>query len=98
MNRKSIAAALVLVASAGAALADDIGIENNPFTATKSRTEVLAELQQHRAARVNVYADDYNPLATFRSATTREEVRAGVPLRSMQPQGEIVAGQPFNAQ
>ena len=75
MNRKSLAAALVLVASAGAALADDITIDPTPFTSTRSRAEVQAELQQFRAA-VNPWAQDYNPLQSFTSSKTRAQVTA----------------------
>lgn len=70
MNR-NIALALLL-ASAGAH-ADDITMDP-PFTSTLSRAQVLQDLQQHRQAGVNPWADDYNPLAGLRSALTREQV------------------------
>lgn len=70
MNR-TIAFALLL-ASAGA-YADDITMEP-PFTSTLSRAQVLQDLQQHRQSGVNPWADDYNPVAGFRSALTREQV------------------------
>jgi hypothetical protein len=69
MNRK-IALALLLV-SAGA-YADDITMDP-PFTSTASRAQVLQELQQFRQSGVNPWADEYNPVAGFRSARTREE-------------------------
>ena len=70
MNRK-IALALLL-ASAGAH-AEDITMDP-PFTSTASRAQVLQELHQHRQSGVNPWADDYNPVAGFRSALTREQV------------------------
>lgn len=70
MNRK-IALALLL-ASAGA-YADDITMDP-PFTSTASRAQVLQELHQYRQSGVNPWADDYNPVAGFRSALTREQV------------------------
>ena len=76
MNRKSLAAALVLIASAGSVLADDITIDNTPFTSAKSRAEVQAELQQFRGAGVNPWAQDYNPLQSFTGSKTRAQVTA----------------------
>ena len=76
MNRKSLAAALVLIASAGAALADDITIDSTRFVSGKSRSEVQAELQQFQRAGVNPWAQDYNPLQSFASAKTRSQVTA----------------------
>ncbi|NNU45118.1 DUF4148 domain-containing protein [Ramlibacter montanisoli] len=76
MNRKSLAAALVLIASAGSVLADDITIDNTPFTSAKSRAEVQAELQQFRSAGVNPWAQDFNPLQSFTGSKTRAQVTA----------------------
>ena len=76
MNRKSLAAALVLIASAGSVLADDITIDPTPFASAKSRAEVQAELQQFRSAGVNPWAQDYNPLQSFASGKSRAEVTA----------------------
>lgn len=75
MNRKTLAAALVLVASAGSALADDITIDTNPFSSTQSRAAVQAQVQQFRAS-VNPWAQDYNPLQSFTSGKTRAQVTA----------------------
>jgi hypothetical protein len=77
MNRKTFAAALVLIASAGSALADDITIDSNRFVSGKSRAEVQAELQQFQRAGVNPWAQDYNPLQSFASGKTRAQVSAG---------------------
>jgi hypothetical protein len=76
MNRKSLLAALVLVASAGSALADDITIDNTPFVSTRTRAEVLAELQQFKASGVNPWSQNFDQLKAFRSATTRAQVSA----------------------
>lgn len=76
MNRKTFAAALVLIASAGSALADDITIDGTRFVSGKSRAEVQAELQQFQRAGVNPWAQDYNPLQSFASSKTRAQVSA----------------------
>ncbi len=76
MNRKTLAAALVLVASAGSALADDITVDTTPFVSAKSRAQVQAELQQFRAAGVNPWSQSYNPLKSFTSGKTRAQVSA----------------------
>jgi hypothetical protein len=77
MNRKTFVAALVLIASAGSALADDITIDSTRFVSGKSRAEVQAELQQFQRAGVNPWAQDYNPLQSFASGKTRAQVSAG---------------------
>jgi hypothetical protein len=76
MNRKTLAAALVLIASAGSALADDITIDNTRFVSSKSRAEVQADLQQFQRAGVNPWAQDYNPLQSFSSGKSRAQVTA----------------------
>jgi hypothetical protein len=74
MNRK-LAATLVFAAAAiaGNAFADDITVDNSHFVSSKSRAEVQAQLAQRTA---NVWSTQYNPLATFKSEKSREEVRA----------------------
>ena len=76
MNRKTFAAALVLIASAGSALADDITIDSTRFVSGKSRAEVQAELQQFQRAGVDPWAQDYNPLQSFASGKSRAQVTA----------------------
>jgi hypothetical protein len=76
MNRKPLAAALILVAAAGSALADDITIDTTPFTGSRTRAEVQAELQQYQQQGVNPWARNYDPLQSFRSGTTRAQVTA----------------------
>ena len=76
MNRKSLAALAIAAAASGAALADDITIDTQPFTSTATRAEVKAELAQARAAGVNPWSTQYNPLKGFQSTRTRAEVTA----------------------
>jgi hypothetical protein len=76
MNRKILAAALVLIASAGTAFADDITIDSKPFVSSLSRAQVQAELQQFQRAGVNPWAQDYNPLQSFTGSKTRAQVTA----------------------
>ena len=76
MNRNKFALAVALfigTAAAGSAFADDIAIDSTPFTSTKSRAEVQAELRKPGA---NPWSTQYNPLATFKSSVTRAQVRA----------------------
>jgi hypothetical protein len=77
MNRK-LASAFVIAAAAvaGNAFADDITLDTTPFTASKSRVEVQAELAQYKAAGVNPWSTQYNPLKQFKSAKSREQVVA----------------------
>jgi hypothetical protein len=78
MNRFFIASALAVAAAAtmSAARADDITIDPHPFVSTRSVGEVQQELQQYKAAGVNPWSTSYNPLASFRSTTTRAQVTA----------------------
>lgn len=77
MNRHlalALVAAVAAAAAASPAFADDITIDPTPFTSTRSRAEVIGEMQQFRQAGANPWADEYNPLAEFRSDRTREQV------------------------
>lgn len=76
MNRK-IALALAL-AAAGTAYADDITIDPVPFTSTLTRAEVIADMMQFRASRVDPWAQEYDPLAHFQGMRSREQVNAEV--------------------
>jgi len=69
-----VAAAAIAAAAASPAFADDITIDPTPFVSTRSRADVIGELQQFRHAGTNPWADEYNPLAQFRSDRTREQV------------------------
>ena len=76
MHAKTTVAALLLAAFAGSALADDPTIVNEQFAGSRTRAEVNAELAAYRAAGVNPWANSYQPLKYFRSATSREAVVA----------------------
>ena len=64
---------MILASTGAVALADDITMDP-PFTSTASRAQVIHELQLYRQAGINPWADDYSPLAQFRSERTRQEV------------------------
>ena len=76
MNRK-IATAFVLAAAAvaGNAFADDITLAPE-FVPQATRAQVQADLAQYKQAGVNYWSTQYNPLKTFKSTTTREQVTA----------------------
>ena len=76
MNRAHAISLAIALAAAGNALADDITMEPKPFVSTASRSQVQDELMQSRKAGINIWADDYNPTADFRSSMTRAEVTA----------------------
>jgi hypothetical protein len=77
MNRYLAASVLAIAAAAAStAFADDITIDTNPFTSTRSAGQVQAELQQFRASGVNPWAQEYDQLAGFRSGKTSAQVRA----------------------
>src|SRR5262249_14802791 len=59
-----------------AARADDITIDNTPFHSQLTRAEVQADLLQYRQAGVNPWSTSYNPLKSFQSTLTRDQVRA----------------------
>jgi hypothetical protein len=77
MNR-NIASALVIAAAAvaGNAFADDITIDTTPFTGSKSRAEVQADLAQFKRAGTSPWSTQYNPLAKFQGVKTRAQVVA----------------------
>jgi hypothetical protein len=51
-------------------------LPSQPFASTQSRAQVQAELAAYQKAGVNPWSIRYNPLNSFRSATTREAVVA----------------------
>jgi hypothetical protein len=75
MNR-TVISALVLAAAAGSALAETPTVVNENFVSTRTRADVQAELQAFKQSGVNPWSIQYNPLRTFKSATTREQVVA----------------------
>ena len=74
MNR-TLFAAIALVA-ASSAFAESPLANTTPFTGSKSRAEVQAELQQYKASGVNPWSQSYNPLRGFQSSKTRAQVTA----------------------
>lgn len=74
------AIALLSLAAAGAAFADDITPDTTAsqvFTTTKSRAQVQSELFAARAdGSIKVWSTSYNPLTVAKSVKTRDEVRA----------------------
>jgi len=80
MNRTlaslAFAVAAVAAAAASPAFADDITIDPNEFVSTRSRAEVMAELQQFRRDGVNPWADHHDQLQAFKSSKSRAQVTA----------------------
>lgn len=82
MNRRLITISIATAAAAtfaGAAVAespDPSGQFAQQVTSTKSRAEVVAELQEFKRSGVNPWSMSYNPLRTFKSTTTRDAVVA----------------------
>lgn len=77
MNRilSSIALAVAAVAAAPA-FADTEYTPDPIFVPSRSRAEVIAELQQFQRAGVNPWADEYDQLQAFVSTRTRAQVIA----------------------
>lgn len=76
MNRAYAISLAIAFVAAGNAFADDITVDPNPFVSTASRSQVQDELMQSRTSGINIWADDYNPVAGFRSSMSRAEVTA----------------------
>lgn len=77
MNAKLTLSSLVVAAAfAGNAFAESPTIDNTVFSSAKARGDVQAELAAYRQAGVNPWSTSYNPLRSFRSATTRDAVVA----------------------
>lgn len=74
--KAKIASALLFAAVAGSALAETPTVVTEPFASSKSRAEVQAELHAYKKAGVNPWSMSYNPLTSFKSATSREQVTA----------------------
>ena len=75
--QRIVIASLLVAGFAGSALAESpLAFPEAPFVSTKSRAEVQAELAASKRAGVNPWATSYNPLAQFRSTTTRDAVTA----------------------
>lgn len=74
MNRKIALAALALAAVAGSASAEDYGSYNPAVQSSRSRADVQAELAQYRQAGVNPWSTSHNPLRSFTSTASRQQV------------------------
>ncbi|MCC2632745.1 MAG: hypothetical protein K0S48_631 [Ramlibacter sp.] len=87
MNRNFAFAALFAVAISGNAMADDITIDTTPFVSTRTHAEVQAELVQFRKSGISPWSIQYNPLATFKSSVSSEQVTA----EYLASRGEVAA-------
>ena len=78
MNRTLAIAIAILAtaAAAGNAFADDITVDTNPFTSSRSIAEVQAEAAQYRQSGVNPWSTSYNPLRGFQGTQSRDQVVA----------------------
>jgi hypothetical protein len=76
MNRNFALAALFAIAASGNASADDITIDTTPFVSSRSRAEVQAELTQFMKSGPSPWSIQYNPLASFKSTLSSEQVTA----------------------
>ena len=79
MNRNRFALAAALTLAAFAAQADDMAPTGQfaaSVAAPTTRAEVQAQFADYRQAGVNPWSTSYNPLKSFRSQTSREQVTA----------------------
>jgi phage I-like protein len=76
MNRISALIVAAAALAATASYAGDITVDSTPFTSTRSRAEVQAELAQFKQAGPNVWSTQYNQLAQFAPQRSRDDVRA----------------------
>jgi deoxyribose-phosphate aldolase len=79
MNAKHLIAALTVFAAAGAALADDTTypyVDHSKFVSTKTRAEVIAELNAANANGQLAQNPDFVEFPAVASTKTRAEVRA----------------------
>jgi hypothetical protein len=77
MNVKTLIAAVTLLTSAGAVFAGDVNpfVEHTPVVSTKTRAEVIAEMQQAAAKRGPMRTSDLVDYGNDVSTRTRDEVR-----------------------
>ena len=75
MNIRNISAGLVLLTVVGAALAEAPYPVESEFVSTKTRAEVIAELQQAREHGLVVTGDEYPAPAVAKSSLTRQQVQ-----------------------
>jgi len=80
MNTKNIAknlfAGLLLTTAVGTAMAEASRVPDTKFVSTKTRAEVIAELQQARATGQLLVTDRDQDVKAVASAKTRDEVHA----------------------
>ena len=79
MNRNSLALAALLSVAALAAHADDMDASGQFAVAAgnqATRAQVAAQLADYRKAGVNPWSTSYNPLKSFQSQKSREQVTA----------------------
>ncbi|WP_034302563.1 DUF4148 domain-containing protein [Herbaspirillum sp. RV1423] len=74
MNTKQITAAVILFAAAGAAMAEAPYPPETKFVSTKTRAEVISELQQAQAQGLIANGDNYPIVIQARSTRSREQV------------------------
>ena len=87
MNTKHIFAALLLSTTVGAAMAEAPYPAETTFVSTKTRADVVAELQQARANGQLLVSDRDQNVKVVASTKSREEVRAE--LAQARANGEI---------
>lgn len=74
MNTKQLTAAIVLFAAAGAALAEAPYPPETNFVSTKTRADVIAELQQARAQGLIAVGNEYPIQPQVKQHLSREQV------------------------
>ncbi len=77
INIKQLAVASLLFATAGIALADQAYPPETPFVSTKTRAEVIAELQQAQAQGLVTNADDYPVIQTAQPSSVNTQPSQG---------------------
>jgi hypothetical protein len=76
-NRIAAILAVSTAAFSGAAFAESPNASvEQAFTSSTSRAAVQAELAQYKKDGVNVWSTSYNPLKSFKSESSRDQVRA----------------------
>jgi len=99
-STKHLIAAILAISSVGTALAADFqdGTDRaQPVTNSVTPAQVRAEFDAYRAAGVNPWSSNsYNPLKTFKSERTREEVMAE--FRASRQEAQASSGEGLGAE
>jgi len=74
MNTKQLTAAVILFAAAGAAMAEAPYPPETSFVSTKTRADVIAELQQARAQGLIAVGNEYPIQPQVKQHLSREQV------------------------